>query len=185
MHRCPCTGASCSAGANKPCGTGCTGGAKLMHRCKHHVMHQKACQVAWTKFFSTGWTGDTPESTGAIPKQLQGREAAPDEPVTRHRSIRWHHVSCQRPNGYPKTQSDRIHRCYTFGYSDVCAESCVTVLNGYFDLEDYIYATPPAIWSELEFKKVTNTTKNISKLSKSLALISLVLSTLWECCVEN
>ena len=84
----------------------------------------------------------TERSTGAIPGQLQGREAAPDEPVTRHRSIRWHHVSCQRPNGYPMTQCDWMHRCYTFGYTGACAESWVTALNGYFDLEAYIYAIP-------------------------------------------
>ena len=60
-------------------------------------------------------------------------------------------------------QSDRMHRCYTFGYTGACAESWVTALNGYFDLEAYIYAIPSAIWSLLEFKEVTNTPKNISK----------------------
>ena len=39
-------------------------------------------------------------------------------------------------------QSDRMHRCYTFGYTGACAESWVIALNGYFDLEAYIYATP-------------------------------------------
>ena len=31
-------------------------------------------------------------------------------------------------------QSDRMHRCYTFGYTGAYAESWVTALNGYFDL---------------------------------------------------
>ena len=39
-------------------------------------------------------------------------------------------------------QSDRMHRCYTFGYTGAYAKSWVTALNGYFDLEAYIYATP-------------------------------------------
>ena len=46
-----------SAGARKSSGTGCTGGAKLKHRCKHHSMHQRACQAAEENFFSTGYTG--------------------------------------------------------------------------------------------------------------------------------
>ena len=37
--------------------TGYTGGTNLWHLCKHHVMHQRACQAAEEKFFSTGYTG--------------------------------------------------------------------------------------------------------------------------------
>ena len=36
-----------------------------------------------------------------------------------------------------------MHRYYTFGYTGACAESWVTALNGYFDLEAYIYMPSP------------------------------------------
>ena len=38
--------------------------------------------------------------------------------------------------------SDRMHRCHTTGLSGALAEKWPMALNGYFDLETYIYATP-------------------------------------------
>ena len=45
------------------------------------------------------------------------------------------------------------------------------------DLVAYIYGLPPDISRWLEFRNITPTPKNISKSSKSLVIISLVLST--------
>jgi len=124
-------------------GTGCTGGAKI------DAPVQAPCHAS--ESMSSGQDEDlqhrlnrwcTGGSTGVMPWQLQGRRVAPVAPVTRHRSIWCHHVSYQTPNGYPMAQSDRMHRCYTFGYTGAYAKSWVTALNGYFDLEAYIYAIP-------------------------------------------
>ena len=50
-------------------------GASTMLSLREHV------KAAEEKFFSIGYTG-------AMPRQLQEKEAAPVAPVTRHRSIR-------------------------------------------------------------------------------------------------
>ena len=41
-----------------------------------------------------------------------------------------------------------------------------------------------AIWRLLELLNIPHTPKNISKPYKSIKIISLALSTLWECCVK-
>ena len=55
-HRCngPC---NAQAKRRSSSNTGCTGDAKLKHRCNHHAFTQRACQAAEEKFLSTGYTG--------------------------------------------------------------------------------------------------------------------------------
>ena len=73
----------------------------MMHRCKHHVKHLRACQAAVEKFFSTGYT------SGHRSKALvQFRDSCKEEKL--HRMNRRQgtgltgdsHVSCQKANGY-------------------------------------------------------------------------------------
>ena len=135
MIRSKGTGASCSAGASKSCDTGCTG-ARPCHASESMSSSRGEVLQHQLNRWCTGG------STSVLLWQLQGRRVAPVAQVTGHRSNRWCHVSWQRPNGYPMAQSDRMHRCHAFGYTGACAESWVTALNGYFDMEAYIYATP-------------------------------------------
>ena len=52
-----------------------------------------------------------------------------------------------------------------------------TAINGYFKFCGLYIWLPPSILELLEFRNITPTPKNISKPSKSLMIISLVLST--------
>ena len=66
-------------------------------------------------------------------------------------------------------QSDRMHRCYTFGYTGAYAESWVTALNGYFDLEAYIYA----ISGHLKFAGVQGNQKHTQKHLQAIQELSV------------
>ena len=140
MHRCPSTRASCCAGASKPCGTGCTGGTKLMHRCKHPATYQRACQVAEEKIFSTGYTG---RHRSKAP--VQCRDSCKGE--KQHRLNRRQgtgltgdsHVSCQKANGYGRAVSDRLHWCPITSLSGALRRKSPMALNGSMVLEAYIY----------------------------------------------
>ena len=61
-----------------------------------------------------------------------------------------------------------MHRCYTFGYTGAYAESWVTTLNGYFDLEAYIYAIP----GHLEFAGVQGIHKHTQEHLQAIQELS-------------
>ena len=107
-----------------------------MHRRRSNVVHwgrpRGESPVAPDEPMGQNW------SVGALTggllrtdvKWAKAESSAPDDPTTvglTRRFIRWHLQKTQR---LLQTQCDRMHRCYTFGYSGACAESWVTALNG-------------------------------------------------------
>ena len=112
--------------------------------------------------------------TGAIPRQLQGREAAPIKPETRHRSNRWQ--SRQLTEGQRLVQKPWVTG-YTGAPSPVYPVPCAEKAQGPYGLGGLYIWVLPVIWSLLELLQASNTPKNISKPSKCLLIIFLVLST--------
>ena len=69
-----------------------------------------------------------------------------------------------------------MNRCPTVGLSDVKQKSWKWLPMALFNGGLYM-CVPPTILELLEFRNITPTPKNISKPSKCLLIISLVLST--------
>jgi len=127
------------------------------HRSNAPVQWRQRCRKLRRKKFRTGWTGAPPvQCTGltggfwsTVPEGQRIVESRewPVTPVLHHRSNR---CSAQKwSNGYK--------RLYGLGGLYICH--------------------PSAILEFLEFRNITPTPKNISNPSKSLVIISLVLST--------
>ena len=129
----------------------------LQHRC---IASEQWRQQPAEDSFSTGWTDahriNRRHRTGLSgdtyvicqrTQWLPQGKEWPDEPVPYHRSIR----------RYAEKLGNGFQRFYPLGGLYICHS--------------------PGIWSLLELLQASNTPKNISKPSKCLLIISLILST--------